>query len=139
MSDDESYLLEVAAVDREAFVLCLALGTLVAMRSDSWPLEAGIWTLGRPTFLRPVASGVVSPEVVAELEAVDELEALAKLAGRPVVDAALDQMMAAIRSRLSALKERPWRASWTHKPADGTMRGDPERPGPPHADSSILI
>ena len=40
--DDGTHLLEVAAADREAFVLCLALGTLEAMRGGSWPLEAGI-------------------------------------------------------------------------------------------------
>ena len=37
--DDETHLLEVAAADREAFVLCLALGTLEAMRR--WVLASG--------------------------------------------------------------------------------------------------
>ncbi len=53
-----SHSLEIAPSDREAFVLYLALGTLEAMRDGSWPLEAGIWTLGLPAFWQPlVGSG----------------------------------------------------------------------------------
>jgi len=114
--DDGTHLLEVAAADREAFVLCLALGTLEAMRGGTWPLEAGIWTLSRPVFLQPVASSGVAPEVVAELEGADELEALARLSGRPAADAKLDRMIAAVRSRLSALNERSWYARWSERP-----------------------
>ena len=113
--DAETYLLEVAAGDREAFVLCLALGTLEAMRGGSWPLEAGIWTLSRPVFLQPVSSGGVAAEVVAELETADELEALARLSGRPAADARLDQIIAAVRARLSALKEPSWYARWSKR------------------------
>src|SRR5262249_3537479 len=98
----ETHLLEVATDHREAFVSCLALGTLEAMRGGSWPLEAGIWTLRRPVFFQSLASGGVAAEVVAELEASDELAALARLSGRPAADARLDQMIAAVRARLSA-------------------------------------
>lgn len=116
--DEEAHFLEVAAADREAFVLCLALGTLEAMRSGAWPLEAGIWTLGRPAFLQPLERGSVAAEVVAELEAADELEALSSLCGRPAADAKLDRMIAAVRSRLSALNDRPWSARWSGRPSD---------------------
>jgi hypothetical protein len=114
--DDETHSLEVAAADREAFVLCLALGTLEAMRSGAWPLEAGTWTLNRPGFWQPVASSGVAAEVVAELEAADELDTLARLCGRPAADAMLDRMIAAVRSRLSALEERSWYARWSERP-----------------------
>jgi len=114
---DETHLLEVAAADREAFVLCLALGTLEAVRGGSWPLEAGTWALSRPVFLQPLASGGVAPEVVAELGAADELEALARLSGRPAADARLDRIIAAVGSRLSDLKERSWYARWAERPA----------------------
>jgi hypothetical protein len=59
-----------------------------------------------------MASGGVAAEVVVELEAADELEALAKLGGRPAADAQLDRMIAAVRSRLSAPEERSWYARW---------------------------
>ena len=108
---DETHNLEVAQADREAFVLCLALGTLEAMRSGAWPLEAGIWSLGRPAFWQPlVASG---SEAVKVLQEADELSALQKLAGRPAAEAALDRMISAVRSRLSALPEKSWYARWS--------------------------
>ena len=55
MIDDETHLLEVS--EREALVLCLTLGTLEAMRGGLWPLEAGIWTLGRPIFVGAACRG----------------------------------------------------------------------------------
>jgi len=43
--------LSVSSDTLEPFVLCLALGTLEAMKSKVWSSEAGIWTIGRPNFL----------------------------------------------------------------------------------------
>jgi hypothetical protein len=51
---NEAYCLGIAQADQEAFVLCLALGTLEAMRREDWPLDAGIWTLARPIFWQPL-------------------------------------------------------------------------------------
>ena len=102
------------------------------MRSGSRPLEAGIWSLSRPAFLQPVASGVVAAEVVAELEAADELEALASLAGRPAADARLDLMIAVIRSRLSALKERSWYACWSESRPPNLSPRPTRRASPPY-------
>jgi hypothetical protein len=108
---DEKHNLEIARADREAFVLCLALGTLEAMRGGAWPLEAGIWTLGRTAFWQPLVES--DSGVVEVFQAADELSALAKLAGRPVAEEALDRMIAAVRSRLSALPEKSWKARWS--------------------------
>lgn len=110
---DETQAMEVAIADREAFVLCLALGTLEAMRGGAWPLEAGVWSLGRPAFWEPLASDVVAPEVVAALRSADELSALAELGGSSAAEAALDRMIAVVRSRLSALPEKCWYARWS--------------------------
>jgi hypothetical protein len=116
----DTYLLEVAAADREAFVLCLALGTLEAIRAGNWPLEAGVWTLGRPAFLHPLSSGALEPAVLAELQAVDELQAMAGLVGHVAVEEKLNFIIAVVRSRLSVLKDRSWYARWSKTPSDWT-------------------
>ena len=113
--DDETHFLEIAT-DREAFVLCLMLGTLDAMRSGAWPLEAAIWTLSRPAFMQSLKRGGVAAEVAAELEDADELESLANLCGRPAADARLDRMIAAVRARLAALHDHAWHARWSERP-----------------------
>ncbi len=110
MMDNKTYLLEVS--DREAFVLCLTLGTLEAMRGGAWPLESGIWTLARPVFWEALAD--VDDAVVEALQSADELDALAKLCGYPAAEAALDRMIAVVRARLSVLPKKSWYARWPH-------------------------
>ena len=114
--DDEVYCLEVGKADREAFALCLALGTLEAMRSGIWPLKAGIWTLGRPGFWEPMTE--IDDKALVVFQSADELQALAKLAGPLAAEAALDRMIAAVRSRLSALPEKSWYALWSERSED---------------------
>ncbi len=109
--DDEMYQLEVAKADREAFVLCLALGTLEAMRRGDWPLVAGIWTLGRPVFWEALVE--VDEKVVEVFQSADELSALAELVGYPAAEKELDRMIAVIRARLSSLPEKSWYARWS--------------------------
>jgi hypothetical protein len=104
--------LEVAVADREALTLCLALGTLEAMRLGLWPLDAGIWTLGRPVFWEPLERAGVPAEVLAVLQSSDELNALSLSAGRSKAEAVLDQMINTVRSRLAALPEKSWYARW---------------------------
>ncbi len=114
--DDKTYLLEIGNGDREAFVLCLALGTLEAMRSGLWPMEAGIWTLARPIFWEALVE--IDAEVVTVLQSADELSAIAKLAGYPAAQAALDRMIAVIKARLSVLPEKSWYARWPNEEDD---------------------
>ncbi len=111
---DETYRLEVPRADREALVLCLTLGTLEAMRGGSWSLEAGIWTLVRPVFWESLAE--VDAEVVKVLQSADDLDALVHLGGYPAAEAALDRMIAVVRSRLSALSGKFWYARWADEP-----------------------
>ncbi len=110
---DEMYRLNVAQADREAFVLCLALGTLEAVRGGNWPPDAGIWTLARPVFWQSLAD--VDHTVVEVLQSADELSALAELGGPSAAEAELDRMIAVVRSRLSALPEKSWYARWSDK------------------------
>ncbi len=108
---NETHRLQVARADREALVLCLALSTLEAMRGGVWPMEASVWTLGRPIFWEPLTE--VDAAVVEVFRSADELDALAKLCGQSVAEAELDRMIAVVRSRLSALPEKSWYAHWS--------------------------
>ena len=109
-TEDKTYLLEIGNGDREAFVLCLALGALEAMRSGLWPLKSGIWTLARPIFWESLVE--IDADVVTVLQSADELSTIAKLAGSPAAQAELDWMIAVIKARLSALPEKSWYAWW---------------------------
>ena len=111
---DKTYCLTVAQEDREAFVLCLALGTLEAMRGRAWPLEAGIWTLGRPAFWEPLAE--VDDAILKVFQTADELQALAMLVDDSAAGAQLDRMIAVVRARLAALPEKSWYARWSDGP-----------------------
>lgn len=110
--EDDMYHLEVGKADREAFVLCLALGTLETMRRGDWPLDAGIWTLGRPVFWESLVD--VDDKVVEVFQSADELSALAKLVGGPAAEEALDHMIAVVKARLSSLPEKSWYARWSN-------------------------
>jgi hypothetical protein len=102
---------DVPEADLDAFTTTLVLGTLEAIRSGLWPLEAGIWTLGRPIFREPLKRAGLRKELVAVLGEVDELSALADVRGRPAADARLDEMIATVRRCLPATAEQMWRAT----------------------------
>ena len=107
------YQLEVGRSNREAFVLCLALGTLEAVRRGDWPFEAGIWTLGHPIFWETLVE--VDKNVVVVFQSADELSALAELAGYPAAEKELDRIIAVVRKRLTALPEKSWYARWSDR------------------------
>src|SRR4051812_6831401 len=109
---EETVNLEITSASRDALVLCLALGTLEAMRSGVWPLEAGIWTLGRPLFWEPLKRAGLSEEVLDIFQTADELDALEELAGWPAAEAVLDRMLEIIRRHLEALPDKSWHAGW---------------------------
>ncbi|MCI0704078.1 MAG: hypothetical protein L0241_23715 [Planctomycetia bacterium] len=105
--------LEVAASDLEAFALCLALGTLEAIRCGTWPAEAGIWTLARPNFSARLEQTGVPSEVLAIFRGADELSALEQLPGREEVEVQISKWIAILHSRLAALPEQSWHARWS--------------------------
>jgi hypothetical protein len=109
---EETINLEIVSASRDALVLCLALGTLEAMRSGVWPLKAGIWTLGRPLFWEPLQRAGLPEEVLDIFQMADELDALGKLAGWPAAEVELDRMLGIIRRHLEALPDKSWQAGW---------------------------
>ena len=99
----------------EPFVLCLALGTLEAIKSGIWSSEAGIWTIGRPDFLDKLEELKVSEETLNVLVQFDELSALEKFVGRDEFDQELSKIEREIKQRLESFPESFWNARWEHE------------------------
>jgi hypothetical protein len=99
----------------EPFVLCLALGTLEAMKAGIWSSEAGIWTIGRPDFLEKLDELNVSEETVNVLVQFDELNALEKFGGREDFERELLKVETKIKKRLEDFPGKFWAAKWAHE------------------------
>lgn len=103
----------------EAFVLCLALGTLRAIKDGLLDPEDGTWTLGRPVFWKALEhGGTVSEEVLSILKSADEFGALRKLCGEPAFQERLDRSLAVLENRLRQLHETSWYAQFSHNDKD---------------------
>ena len=111
MSENYESLL-VNSATFEPFVLCLALGTLEAMKSGVWTSEAGIWTIGRPNFLDKLEELKVSDETMTVLVQFDELSALEKLVENDDFYAELLKIEQTIKKRLADFSKDFWNAKW---------------------------
>ncbi len=111
MSENYESLL-VNSATFEPFVLCLALGTLEAMKSGVWTPEAGIWTIGRPNFLDKLEELKVSDETMNVLVQFDELSALEKLVENDDFYAELLKIEQTIKKRLADFSTDYWNAKW---------------------------
>lgn len=116
---------EVDAADLEAFVACLALGTLEAMRSGLWPSSAGTWTLARPIFRQTLESAGLPKSLLDVIQSADELSALEALCGRPALEAELDKMIEAVRGSLAKTASTMWRATWCGPDVARADRAEP--------------
>jgi len=96
----------------EPFILCLALGTLEAMKSQVWSSEAGVWTIGRPVFLEKLEEMKVSNETIDVLVQFDELNALEKLVERDAFNKELIKIEQIIKKRLEDFSKDFWYAKW---------------------------
>lgn len=96
----------------EPFILCLALGTLEAMKSEVWSSEAGVWTIGRPVFLEKLEEMKVSNETIDVLVQFDELNALEKLVERDAFNNELIKIEQTIKKRLEDFSKDFWYAKW---------------------------
>lgn len=112
LTNEESVVLEINKPDCEAFSLCLALGTLEAMRSGVWPMEAGIWTLGRPVFWRPLKAMGIPKSVLRVFRAADEIDAMELLGGRDAAEKWISEFIDILKTRLAELPDRSWYARW---------------------------
>lgn len=104
--------LSVSVETFEPFVLCLALGTLQAIKSGIWSSEAGIWTIGRPNFLDKLEELKISEETLNLLVQFDELNALEELVEKEVFESKILEIEEAIKSRLENFPKNYWQAKW---------------------------
>jgi hypothetical protein len=111
MAENYEQLL-VSDASFEPFVLCLALGTLEAIKSGVWSSEAGIWTIGRPNFLGKLEELKVSEETINILVEFDELNALEKFVNRDDFDDKLVNIEQNIKKRLENFSKNFWNAKW---------------------------
>lgn len=98
----------------EPFVLCLALGTLEAMKAGIWSSEAGIWTIGRPNFITELEKMNVSEETINLLVQFDELNALEKLS-KEDFESELLIIEQKIKDRLECFSNDYWSAKWLNE------------------------
>lgn len=104
---------------RNAFLACLGLGTLYAIRQGVLPAEAGIWSLGRPRVRAPLerASDKTTEELFEVLSTADELDAIQKLVPREF-DEKVDQLIKRLQSVLESGGGHHWTGGWSLPPAE---------------------
>ena len=100
--------LKIDLTEIDVLILCLALGTIEAMRSGSLPLESGIWTLGRPKFWKPLKKLGWSSEVIKVFQTADELEAIGTFCGQGEIDQRLTEMADILRKHLHSTSNKFW-------------------------------
>jgi GH24 family phage-related lysozyme (muramidase) len=112
MTENHEKLL-VSSETFEPFVLCLALGTLEAMKAEIWSSEAGVWTIGRPNFLNELEKMKISDETIDVLVQFDELNALEKIAEKEDFQRELLKIERKIKKRLEEFSGVFWHAEWS--------------------------
>jgi hypothetical protein len=114
-------VLDVALIIPEdnlaAFLACLGIGTLEAIRTGALPTTAGIWTLARPRVWEPLAVGALVPdEIVSVYQTCDELHALEQLAPDKLITA-LTELIDRLVSVLAQAEMREWHIEWVSETA----------------------
>ena len=104
--------LSVSVETFEPFVLCLALGTIEAIKSEVWSAESGIWTLGRPNFLDKLEEMQISEDTINILVQFDELNTLKKLVEKDIFENEIVKIEEAIKKRLKDFSATYWNAKW---------------------------
>jgi hypothetical protein len=110
--DEETVDLLVAKGQLDAFVICLAIGTLQAIRSKTIPAEAGIWTLGPPRFWKPLAEhALISQGVLEVLQTCDELSAVEILRPDQFEDV-VTELLNKLTTELKKVDDPVWQVEW---------------------------
>jgi hypothetical protein len=96
----------------DAFVICLAIGTLQAIKSKTIPASAGIWTLDPPRFWKPLAEhALVSQDVLEVLQTCDELSAIQELIPNQF-EATIIELLDKLTAELKGIDDPVWRIEW---------------------------
>lgn len=107
---------EISEEDIPAFLACIGLGTLEAIRSGTVSPEIGIWTLARPEFIMPFQNRALVPrDVLDVLQTCDELPALQKLLPANY-DEIVGNLIERLQGSLRHLDSANWRITWVTEP-----------------------
>lgn len=120
-----------------AFVACLTLGTLEAIRAGAMDAADGIWTLGAPRTWEPLERDRrVPPELLRVLKTGDEIDAAKTLLG-PAYVGIVDELKQAVLGLIETRRDKIWRLTWLR---DASTRRVPLRKrsgGPPKRASRV--
>lgn len=92
--------LHIKQSNAQFYVATLALGLLIAMKSEKISLETGIWSLGRPEFLNKTLP-FCSPNLQNILQSFDELDALSELSSKQQVMQQIDDWIEYLQNLLA--------------------------------------
>ncbi|HSH05486.1 MAG TPA: hypothetical protein VLL52_23420 [Anaerolineae bacterium] len=96
----------------EAFVLCLGLGTLLAIKEGTLPPRFANGTVGRPNTYKPLQNqNLISDKTANILSGLDELSAIQQLLPHeflPIIDELIDEL----KTELTPYGDSPWYLNW---------------------------
>jgi hypothetical protein len=96
-----------------SFMLCLVLGTLVAVKAGAVSTELGIWSLGRPKLLDAISRLPNVPEALSHALAVaDELDAIRKI-DPDHLNELLDELISGLTDAFAQIQNQVWHANLT--------------------------
>lgn len=114
--------MQIEITEPSAFVACLALGTLRAIRVGALTPDAGIWSLGQPwVYAREYLAGHVHDELLDVLSACDELPLIGDMLGRDYRDEVIDGFIERVTAVIAQEPERFFGMRWV----DGEVSDDP--------------
>ncbi|MCP4540458.1 MAG: hypothetical protein GY832_25245 [Chloroflexi bacterium] len=104
--------LQVTEENLAAFLSCLGIGTLFAIRAGVLSTDAGIWSLGVPRVWEPfIGSSKVSQEIIKVLQSCDELSAIQKLQPDKL-NAEITQLIDRLQAELGQVQDPVWQMEW---------------------------
>ncbi len=108
----EAAKLLIPVSDLDTFLACLGIGTLEAIRSGAMPVEAGIWSLGVPELLEPLAERrLVSAEILDVLGTADELAAIRENDSERF-HSLLSELIGRLQNGIARAEDPIWHAAW---------------------------
>jgi hypothetical protein len=109
---EHSLTLQISQEDIPAFVACLSIGTLYAIREGIIPPQVGIWTLGPPRMWEPLeAMSLIPREIIEVLQRCDELSAIQQLMPDRFVPY-VDELIARLQLVLAQAGDPAWDVRW---------------------------
>ncbi len=101
--------LDIEEKDFPAFLACLGIGTLYAIRSGVLPTEAGIWSLAAPIVHAPQSVTTCLPTKIVEVyKTCDELSTIQELLP-DLLHQEVTKLMEQLEVEVSRIQEPVWR------------------------------